>query len=119
MLNRAVRSGHRIGKSRRCRRSNCATWWPIGLAARVLKSQAQAGPTYPFRHEALAATMLLMPHARRYAMRALLNLGNQGLLRLGVAPLTQEIGERWRAGELTAAHEHFFTASASGSSSAN
>jgi methylmalonyl-CoA mutase cobalamin-binding subunit len=28
-----------------------------------------------------------------------------------VAPLAEEVGERWRAGVLTAAHEHFFTAS--------
>jgi methanogenic corrinoid protein MtbC1 len=43
---------------------------------------------------------------------ALVALGHNGLLRMVVAPLAEEIGERWRSGELAAAHEHFFTASA-------
>jgi DNA-binding transcriptional MerR regulator/methylmalonyl-CoA mutase cobalamin-binding subunit len=37
-------------------------------------------------------------------------LGAQGLLLKVVAPLTQIIGERWQAGELNAAHEHFASA---------
>jgi len=43
--------------------------------------------------------------------RALIALGHQGLLRLVVAPLAQMIGERWRTGEVTAAHEHFLSSS--------
>lgn len=37
-------------------------------------------------------------------------LGNQGVLQRLVAPLAQAIGEEWRAGTITAAHEHFATA---------
>jgi DNA-binding transcriptional MerR regulator/methylmalonyl-CoA mutase cobalamin-binding subunit len=37
-------------------------------------------------------------------------LGGFGLLQRVVAPLVQTIGELWRQGELTAAHEHFATA---------
>lgn len=37
-------------------------------------------------------------------------LGAQGLLLKVIAPLTQMIGERWQAGELSAAHEHFASA---------
>ena len=43
--------------------------------------------------------------------RALIALGHQGLLRQVIAPLAQSIGELWRAGEVTAAHEHFLSAS--------
>ncbi len=32
------------------------------------------------------------------------------MLGLAIAPLAKEIGDRWRVGELNAAHEHFFTA---------
>jgi DNA-binding transcriptional MerR regulator/methanogenic corrinoid protein MtbC1 len=37
-------------------------------------------------------------------------LGAQGVLERLVAPLAHELGEQWRAGLLTAAHEHFATA---------
>lgn len=43
--------------------------------------------------------------------RALIALGHQGLLQRVIAPLAKTVGELWRAGELTAAHEHFLTAS--------
>ncbi len=43
--------------------------------------------------------------------RALVALGHQGLLQRVVAPLAQTIGELWHAGEVTAAHEHFLSAS--------
>jgi len=41
---------------------------------------------------------------------ALVSLGHQGLLRQVAAPLAQTIGELWRSGVVTAAHEHFLTA---------
>ena len=37
-------------------------------------------------------------------------LGAQGLLQRLIAPLAQEIGEMWRDGTITAAHEHFASA---------
>jgi DNA-binding transcriptional MerR regulator/methylmalonyl-CoA mutase cobalamin-binding subunit len=42
--------------------------------------------------------------------RAEIALGAQGLLRRVVAPLAQSIGELWRDGVITAAHEHFASA---------
>ncbi len=113
MLDRAVRSGHSIGKIARL---------PIGklralvanrpASARSVKGAVHDEPAAPFRAEALAAaTCFDGPALDDTLRRALVALGNQGLLRLAIGPLAQEIGERWRAGELTAAHEHFFTAS--------
>lgn len=37
-------------------------------------------------------------------------LGAQGLLQLVIAPLAQSVGDLWRAGSITAAHEHFASA---------
>ena len=45
-----------------------------------------------------------------HLQRALIALGHQGLLRQLVAPLAHTIGELWRAGIISAAHEHFLTA---------
>ncbi|MEI7912867.1 MAG: MerR family transcriptional regulator [Verrucomicrobiota bacterium] len=42
--------------------------------------------------------------------RASTALGALGLLLHLIAPLSQALGEMWRAGEITAAHEHFATA---------
>ena len=39
--------------------------------------------------------------------RAWMDLGAQGLLMRMVAPLAQAIGDLWREGSITAAHEHF------------
>lgn len=42
--------------------------------------------------------------------QAEIRLGHQGVLQRLVAPLAQAIGEQWRSGKITAAHEHFATA---------
>jgi DNA-binding transcriptional MerR regulator/methylmalonyl-CoA mutase cobalamin-binding subunit len=42
--------------------------------------------------------------------RAAVALGNQGLLLRVIAPLARAIGERWRDGTITSAHEHFASA---------
>lgn len=42
--------------------------------------------------------------------RAATELGGQGLLQRVVAPLVQTLGDLWRAGTITAAHEHFASA---------
>lgn len=113
MLDRAVRNGHSIGRIARL---------PMNKLRALVPHRSEHPPSAklaghdqvvaPFRESALAATTRFDgPALEDTLRRALLNLGNQGLLRLAVAPLAQEIGERWRAGELTAAHEHFFTAS--------
>lgn len=41
---------------------------------------------------------------------AALELGTQGLLTQVAAPLGQKVGDLWRSGEITAAHEHFLSA---------
>jgi methanogenic corrinoid protein MtbC1 len=53
------------------------------------------------------------PLALESAMeRGLTRLGHQGFLNRVVSPLAEQVGALWRSGDITAAHEHFFTASA-------
>ncbi len=115
MLNRAVHSGHSIGKIAALPTDELRALIAAEPApATALRSAGadHADAAERFRDEALAATTRFDAPALDEALRrALLALGHQGLLRRTVAPLAEEIGERWRAGELTVAHEHFFTAS--------
>lgn len=109
LLHRAVRSGHSIGKI-----AGLSTDKLSALATNRsdLPRRVPNDPAALFRSDALVATKRFDSPALEAALkRALLSLGQQGLLRLTVAPLAEEIGEHWRTGELSAAHEHFFTAS--------
>ena len=112
LLNRAVRGGHSIGKiAARPTEELRALVASEMAAARPLRDSGVEDAGAPFRAEALAAVRRFDGPGLEEALRgALVLLGHQGLLRLAVAPLAQEIGEQWRTGELTAAHEHFFTA---------
>lgn len=112
ILSRAVRGGRSIGKIAALPTDELRTMILSGPpTARIAAKGAHDEPAAPFRDDALAATTRFDSLALDDTLRrALVALGNQGLLRLAVAPLAQDIGERWRAGELTAAHEHFFTA---------
>ena len=113
MLSRAVRGGHSIGKIATLPMAELRALVANQPAAtRAAKSHGHDDPAASFREEALAAaTRYDGPALEDTLRRALVALGKQGLLRLAIGPLSQEIGERWRSGELTAAHEHFFTAS--------
>jgi DNA-binding transcriptional MerR regulator/methylmalonyl-CoA mutase cobalamin-binding subunit len=61
--------------------------------------------------DCIAAVQALDFHALEDALkRAELVLGSQGLLQRVIGPLAQVIGDLWRDGTITAAHEHFATA---------
>jgi DNA-binding transcriptional MerR regulator/methylmalonyl-CoA mutase cobalamin-binding subunit len=68
-------------------------------------------PAQSFHDSALAAVEKLDARALEEVLqKAVVALGHQGLLRQVVGPLAQTIGELWRTGAVTAAHEHFLTA---------
>lgn len=71
-----------------------------------------AGPAVPtFLDECIAAVKSLDSRALDATLkRAGTELGAQGLLQRVVAPLAQTIGDLWRDGTITAAHEHFASA---------
>lgn len=112
LLRDVTRAGHNIGQVARLtngelRRLLTRTTGLQGQASRTADptsagaSLADAGLAAIQALDALALNDLLN--------RACTTLGNQGALHLVIAPLTQALGDRWREGRLTAAHEHFAT----------
>ncbi len=111
LLRRAVGAGHSIGTI-----AHLPTAKIVALAA----EQGAAPPKIAkvdldvatnFHDECLAAVRALNQAALvRSLRRAAVSLGHQGLLRRVIAPLAERIGEQWWAGEMNAAHEHFFLA---------
>lgn len=69
----------------------------------------------PAKKSFLEDCIAAVKHLDSRGLEAALNnaateLGAQGLLQKVVAPLAQKIGELWRDGSITAAHEHFASA---------
>jgi DNA-binding transcriptional MerR regulator/methylmalonyl-CoA mutase cobalamin-binding subunit len=64
-------------------------------------------------HQTLDAIRSLDAHRFDSALQgALISLGDQGVLRRLIAPMARTVGALWNTGRMTAAQEHFFTASA-------
>lgn len=82
--------------------------------SRVGGPSALANGAYRAAHfvdASLSAASALNSAALQEALdRALVAFGHQGLLRLVIAPLTQQVGDLWRKGLLGAAHEHLLSA---------
>jgi len=65
----------------------------------------------PLLDECIAAVKVLDAGALENTLKkAATQLGSQGLLQRVIAPMVQTIGEMWRDGSITAAHEHFASA---------
>ncbi len=76
-----------------------------------LRLRARAPATFSYLEDCLAAVKALDSRALEAALKlAATELGAQGLLQRVVAPLAQTIGDLWRGGTITAAHEHFASA---------
>jgi MerR family transcriptional regulator, light-induced transcriptional regulator len=113
LLRKATRAGHPIGSIAHLSQrelehlSESLPPTDAGSPAATLEE-----PAAGFRAELLDAVRKLdgpgLDHGFR---RAVTVLGHLGFLRRTVAPLAEEIGTLWRNGQITAAHEHFFTAS--------
>lgn len=107
LLSRAVADGHSIGKIATLSTDELRA---LAAASPARTESAGAGSS-PFREDLLTAVEIYDEALLNVVLhRGLLSQGTQGLIMRTVAPLAQEIGERWRSGELTAAQEHFFTA---------
>jgi methanogenic corrinoid protein MtbC1 len=78
----------------------------------VVVVAAEAPASAQFLEQCLASIKALDAAALDEVLkRAAGALGELALLQRLVAPLIQTLGELWRAGEITSAHEHFATAS--------
>lgn len=74
-------------------------------------TSSSASPGAALVEECVEAVKALNPKALQDVLvRGSVLLGMQGLLQTVIAPLAQSIGELWREGTITAAHEHFATA---------
>lgn len=112
LLQRVVENGHSIGKIAHLPMEELrALAVPDSMRRPSTDAVLLGDPAAADRREALAAVARFDARALDAALqRALLAHGHQGLLRFAVAPLAHEVGELWRSGELTVAHEHFFSA---------
>ena len=113
LLRDITRAGHSIGPVARLPLQKLRT-----LAAENRSSGHSAAPlaagstgTTSLLDQCIAAVKQLDSRALEAALeRGALELGAQGLLQRVIAPVAQTIGDLWRDGELTAAHEHFASA---------
>ena len=79
--------------------------------AHLARVHFNAPDKLPYLDECVAAVKSLDSKTLEDTLkRAATTLGAQGLLQRVVAPLAQTIGELWRDGSITAAHEHFASA---------
>lgn len=111
LLRDLTRAGHNIGQVARLPTDKLralAAHIP-GLELRTLRS-AGASELGEWEEQCLTAAQGLDGRALDDTLkRATTVLGTQGVLQRLVAPLTQRLGDLWREGKITAAHEHFAT----------
>lgn len=113
LLRQVTQNGHSIGHvaklpAEKLRDLASESHGNKGYVRRSLTTDA-AAPT--FLDEGIAAVKSLDARALENTLkRAATELGAQGLLQCLVGPLAQNIGELWRDGTITAAHEHFASA---------
>ncbi len=112
LLQRAIQSGHSIGNIAALpneRLVKLADSLPHTRDVAVTAPKENSGAA--LIEECIEATRKLDgAQFEATLQRASIRLGNHGLLEQVVAPVAQAIGELWRDGTITAAHEHFASA---------
>jgi len=112
LLRDATQAGHSIGRVARLPVNDlrALTQTVAGVHAGVVQPRVASSVSSPFLDECVSAIRSLDARAFENCLkRANTSLGAQGVLQRLLAPLAQKLGETWRGGELTAAHEHFAT----------
>ena len=113
LLRDATQAGHSIGQVAHLPAEKLGKLVAASpnLQARAPRAAAEAPKSISFLEECVAAVKSLDADALDDALkRAATALGALGLLQRVVAPLTQTVGDLWREGTLTSAHEHFASA---------
>ena len=112
LLRRATEAGHSIGAIatlKNARLTELAA--PVAESPRARTATARGKSAGEFVRQCIAATQKLDALGFEDALhRATVALGQHGLLEQVVAPVAQAIGDLWRDGTITAAHEHFASA---------
>ena len=113
LLREVTQNGHSIGHVAKLEMEKLRK---LAREAQAVKGHAPLALTaapgaLTFLDECIAAVKSLNARALEETLkRAATELGAQGLLQRVVAPLVQTLGDLWRDGSITAAHEHFASA---------
>jgi methylmalonyl-CoA mutase cobalamin-binding domain/chain len=112
LLRRATEAGHSIGAIASLDDERLVDLAPSTPATETpTRGIPAATAAQDFIEQCIAATRKLDARAFEEALqRATIALGQHGLLEQVVAPVAQAIGDSWRDGTITAAHEHFASA---------
>ena len=110
LLRDATRAGHSIGQVAQLPTDKLGKLVAASpdLQARAARAVAEVPRSISFLEECVVAVKSLDARALGDTLkRAATELGAMGVLQRVVAPLAQTIGDLWRDGTLTSAHEHF------------
>jgi methanogenic corrinoid protein MtbC1 len=113
LLREATRAGHSIGQVAQLPTDKLGKLVAASpdLQARAAGAVAEVPKSVSFLNECVAAIKSLDVHGLDDTLkRAATELGAMGMLQRLVGPLAQTIGDLWRDGTLTSAHEHFASA---------
>lgn len=113
LLRQATEQGHNIGAIARLRDEELRELiGRAGAPASLAKVAPNGwhGPVVPIEELLACVRALDARHLVQHLDKLHVDLGSQGLLTQVVAPLAQRIGEEWAQGKMTAAEEHFATA---------
>ncbi len=113
LLREITRHGHSIGHVAKLPTEKLRELATQSLVtnSHSIKPPASSNNTPTYLERSIEAVMKLdSPALEQELKRAATELGAQGLLQRVVAPLAQRLGDLWRDGTITAAHEHFATA---------
>jgi len=113
LLREATQAGYNIGRVAQLPEAKLRKL-AVTIASNNARGSSPAAattPSTPFLDACVAAIKALDATGLEDALkRAATALGALGLLQRVVGPLVRIVGELWRAGEITSAHEHFATA---------
>lgn len=111
LLRDATHAGHSIGRVARMPDEDLRALMraATGVNGHGVQAAATAGVN-PLLEECLSAIRAFDTRAFEERLKqAHTTLGAQGVIQRLLAPLSQKLGELWREGAITAAHEHFAT----------
>jgi DNA-binding transcriptional MerR regulator/methylmalonyl-CoA mutase cobalamin-binding subunit len=112
LLRQLTQAGHSIGQIARLpiHKLRALAAAISGVNGHAARDFARTPTADGLREECWAAIRSLNAQAFEDTLkRAATSLGTQGVLRRLIAPLAQTLGDAWREGQITAAHEHFAT----------
>jgi DNA-binding transcriptional MerR regulator/methylmalonyl-CoA mutase cobalamin-binding subunit len=119
LLRQATMAGHTIGQIARASAAELRRLLRQDLTTRNTDPAAGARQERSVADDLIAAALraterLDSNDLRDLLDRAAVELGSPAMLHKFVGPFAEQVGERWRAGDLNVAHEHFATSNITG-----